>query len=74
MTGSNSEECVGVTLSWTGRPEPVFVWRDDNGKVKTTGYLPRSLTGHIKRDANDWPLNTDGTKMQIYNEKGCSRK
>lgn len=66
-------ECAGVTLSWTGKPEPVFVWRNDSGKIRTVGYLPRSLTGHVKRDENDWPLNPDGTKMQIYHEKGHRR-
>ena len=64
--GGEQMECVGVVLSWAGRPEPYFHWSKERGFKGTYGYLPRSLTAHIKRNENDWPLNEDGTKMKIW--------
>lgn len=66
------ESCkiLGVTLGWSGRPEPVYRWDCEcficGGKFYRQGLLSRAWQFDVKRDENDWPLNEDGTKMEIY--------
>jgi hypothetical protein len=63
-----SQKTLGVCLGMTFLPEVEYEWTKTCKKCgrvkKTRGYLMRSLD-KTPRDKADWPLNPDGTKMEI---------
>jgi len=68
-TWSIEQKCLGATLSWAATPVPLYKWTKTclkcGRKEITSGYVPLKS---FPKDENGWPLNEDGTKMEIAND------